>query len=87
VPPLVVFVGAEAVTDLRDKLSEAVRTAAVKDAEHTPHRTDETADGRSNPALPQVNRRVSFDEYLTRAREEWQPDVTVTPAWVRGCNY
>lgn len=89
VPPLVVFVAAEAVTDLRDKLSEAVRTAAVNATEQSPQRTDETAGALSGPALPHVNRRVSFEEYLSRARTAWRPDVTVTPAWIRevtGCS-
>jgi hypothetical protein len=89
VPPLVVFVAAEAVTDLRDKLSEAVRAAAVEDAERRPQVTDETADEAPSAESPQVNRRVSFEEYLSRAREAWRPDVTVTPAWIReatGCS-
>ena len=89
VPPLVVFVAAEAVTDLRDKLSEAVRAAAMnaapKTAEQAPQPKDETTSAPSPPA----KRRVSFDEYLSRARQAWQPDVTVTPAWIRevtGCS-
>jgi hypothetical protein len=89
VPPLVVFVAAEAVTDLRDKLSEAVRTAAMnaapKTATQAPQWTNETAAAPSSPA----KRRVSFDEYLSRARQAWQPDVIVTPAWIRevtGCS-
>lgn len=72
VPPLVVFVATEAVTDLRDKLGQA---AAFM-----------------NPAKeerPVERRRTSFDEYMSRARAAWRPDVTVTPAWVRevtGCS-
>jgi hypothetical protein len=93
VPPLVVFVAAEAVTDLRDKLSETVRSATVTTAAevstHTPQSTDkaDSEPSRPKPAAPQ--QRTSFQEYLTRAREAWQPDVTVTPAWVReatGCS-
>jgi hypothetical protein len=93
VPSLVVFVAAEAVTDLRDKLSEAVRAAArhaEKDSpEHTPQQTNEPAITRSDQSEQSGKRRTSFEEYLSRAREAWQPDVTVTPVWVRevtGCS-
>ncbi|SFS88951.1 hypothetical protein [Saccharopolyspora flava] len=82
VPPLVVFVAAEAVTDLRDKLTAAVRAASVNaDSESAP----EPVVRRS----PDPKRRITFDEYLGRAREEWRPDITVTPAWIRevtGCS-
>ncbi|RRO20003.1 hypothetical protein EIL87_03270 [Saccharopolyspora rhizosphaerae] len=82
VPPLVVFVAAEAVTDLRDKLTAAVRAASVNaDSEPAP----ELVVRRS----PDPKRRITFDEYLGRAREEWRPDITVTPAWIRevtGCS-
>jgi hypothetical protein len=89
VPPFVVFVAAEAVTDLRDKLSETVR-AAIESAtadttKQAPQSTSESREAES----PQVKRRISFDEYLDRARQAWRPDVTVTPAWVRevtGCS-
>ena len=79
VPPLVVFVAAEAVTDLRDKLSEAARDMAVN--------ADEQAEADIEP--PANKRRVSFDEYLSRARSAWRPGMSVTPAWVRqvtGCS-
>ncbi|MBB5157600.1 hypothetical protein [Saccharopolyspora phatthalungensis] len=80
VPPLVVFVAAEAVTDLRDKLSEAVRTAFTNaEARPDTERAIESAADRS----PDTKRRTSFDEYLGRAREAWSPDVAVTPAWIR----
>ncbi|MGW1681398.1 hypothetical protein [Saccharopolyspora sp. NPDC002376] len=89
VPPLVVFVAAEAVTDLRDKLGAAVRAAftdtgatrSATDAEQTPEPTRDRA--------PETKRRTSFDEYLNRARKAWNADVTVTPAWIRevtGCS-
>lgn len=73
VPPLVVFVAAEAVTDLRDKLTEAVSAAfteAVHGAEPPVHERPRTA-------------RRFFEDYLTDARRAWTPGVVVTPAWVR----
>ncbi len=77
VPPLVVFVAAEAVTDLRDKLGSAVAAftgvQAVAQASPSPQRKSPK---RANP-------RTSFDDYLTVARAARTPDVTVTPAWVR----
>jgi hypothetical protein len=74
VPPLVVFVAAEAVTDLRDKLSETAR-AALTTSEVDPPK----------PAQPaaQAKRRTSFDEYLSRARAAWQPGTHISPAWIR----
>lgn len=72
VPPLVVFVAAEAVTDLRDKLGEAARGTVVNGGEHP------APDGDAAP-----KRRVSFEEYLDRARSAWTPGTDVTPAWVR----
>ncbi|WP_344928081.1 hypothetical protein [Saccharopolyspora gregorii] len=78
VPPLVVFVAAEAVTDLRDKLGEAARGTVVNAGEH-PAPDEE----------PAPKRRVSFEEYLDRARSAWVPGTDVTPAWVRevsGCS-
>lgn len=98
IPPLVVFVAAEAVTDLRDKLTEAV-TAAFTEAEQRvapvaavkppsavaagPERTKVKRSNRKMPA------RVSFADYLAKARELWTPEVVVSPAWVRevtGCS-
>ncbi|KOV80091.1 hypothetical protein [Nocardia sp. NRRL S-836] len=96
VPPLVVFVAAEAVTDLRDKLTEAVSAAFTEASTRAVH---VTADSRAvtvhEPTKPiPRNRksrqaRVSFADYLTVAREAWSPDVVVSPAWVRevtGCS-
>lgn len=73
VPPLVVFVAAEAVVDLRDKLTEAVN-AAFTEAVH-----------RAEPVVherPRTTRR-SFADYLADARHAWTPGTEVTPAWVR----
>ncbi|MGP4017600.1 hypothetical protein [Saccharopolyspora sp. 5N708] len=93
VPPLVVFVAAEAVTDLRDKLSAAVRTAITNAAVTCPVTSPEADTERTpDPAgdrTRDTKRRTSFDEYLNRAREAWSPDATVTPAWIRevtGCS-
>jgi hypothetical protein len=93
VPPLVVFVAAEAVTDLRDKLGAAVVVAftngttvnavAVTDA------TPKPAADRPQRTPRQSAGRTSFGEYLNRARAARRPDTTVTPAWVRevtGCS-
>lgn len=74
VPPLVVFVAAEAVTDLRDKLTEAVNAAFTEAV----HRAGPTVHERSRPP-----RRKSFAEYLSTARRAWASGVEVTPAWVR----
>ena len=75
VPPLVVFVAAEAVTELRNKLAAGVaESLSSPPAERK--RTASTG-------------RVSFDDYLARARQAWQPGTTVTPAWIRettGCS-
>ncbi|WIX92553.1 hypothetical protein [Amycolatopsis sp. DG1A-15b] len=75
VPPLVVFVAVEAITDLRDKLTDAVLVAAERHA--------------SPEAPAKAERRVLFADYLAIARESWTPDVEITPAWVRratGCS-
>ena len=75
---MVVFVAAEAITDLRDKLTEAVMVAYAE------------AGGRSGreveqPAAP----RKLFADYLGDARAAWSPGVVVSSAWVRevtGCS-
>jgi hypothetical protein len=77
VPPLVVFVAAEAITDLRDKLTEAV---AVAHAE---------AGGRVVEAERPAVRRKLFGDYLAEAREAWAPGVVISSSWVRevtGCS-
>ncbi|WP_051796460.1 hypothetical protein [Kibdelosporangium aridum] len=101
VPPLVVFVAAEAVTDLRDKLTEAVHAAATETAARRTQvqatfmrDTAATAANASvheptTPTQPVKARRTSFGEYLDRARAAWSPGVAITPAWVRevtGCS-
>jgi hypothetical protein len=91
VPPLVVFVAAEAVTDLRDKLTEAV-TAAFTEANqrvvsHEPVNVDSRVHEPAARAPRKRNRssaRKSFGDYLAEARSAWQPGVVVTPLWVRG---
>ncbi|WP_037366881.1 hypothetical protein [Amycolatopsis orientalis] len=74
VPPLVVFVAVEAVTDLRDKLTDAVLVAA----------------GERRVVRPvESGRRKLFADYLAEARAAWAPGVEITPAWVRqetGCS-
>ncbi|HEX4701058.1 MAG TPA: hypothetical protein VH352_02925 [Pseudonocardiaceae bacterium] len=79
VPPLVVFVAAEAVTDLRNKLSVVVAEPFTNRPPEQPERKQRsTSTGRT-----------SFADYLNRARSAWQPDTTVTPAWIRqvtGCS-
>jgi hypothetical protein len=94
VPPLLVFVAAEAVTDLRDKLTDAV-TAAVRAAQ------TRTADGGRTSGTVSVHepvsgsgagravRRRTFAEYRQMARDAWSSDVEITPTWVRqvtGCS-
>lgn len=77
VPPLVVFVAAEAVTDLRDKLGAAI-TAAFMNAPQAV---------TTQPAP--TGRRTSFADYLAVARAACRPGIAVTPAWVRqmtGCS-
>ncbi|WP_312864899.1 hypothetical protein [Saccharothrix tamanrassetensis] len=90
VPPLVVFVAAEAVTDLRDKLTEAVSAAFTEARPPEPMAT-----GVREPMPARVTgrtsagARTSFGEYLAAAREAWMPGTVVTPKWVRevtGCS-
>ncbi|MEV6603876.1 hypothetical protein [Kutzneria sp. NPDC051319] len=80
VPPLVVFVTVEAVTDLRDKLTESVANAFTNAASvkrsgpvHEPE--------RKRPA--RRSERKLFGDYLAEARTAWSPGVVITPAWVR----
>ena len=69
VPPLLVFVAAEAVTDLRERITDAVRAGVDAHAVHEP------LEG------PRPRRRT-FDEYRALALCAWSPGVEVTPAWV-----
>lgn len=88
VPPLVVFVAAEAVTDLRDKLAVAVvkaKPSAPPQAEQAAQKPPSTPTRRAAARTP----RTSFADYLEAARAARTPDVVVTPAWVRqvtGCS-
>ncbi|WP_410598453.1 hypothetical protein [Amycolatopsis sp. lyj-90] len=76
VPPLVVFAAVEAITDLRDKLTDAAIVAA--------------GERRGVQGEPMnAGRRKLFADYLADARRRWTPDVDVTPAWIRqatGCS-
>lgn len=89
VPPLVVFVAAEAVTDLRDKLTAAVAAAFTEAGEHRPVEPVVNAAPvhdkpvKRNPRGRLVNGRKLFADYLADARAAWSPDVEITPAWVR----
>jgi hypothetical protein len=76
VPPLVVFVAVEAITDLRDKLTDAAVAAGRRPAAHEP--------AGSEPAP-----RKLFADYLAEARAAWSPGRAVTPTWIRevtGCS-
>lgn len=76
VPPLVVFVAVEAITDLRDKLTDAAVVAGRRPVVHEP--------SVSEPAP-----RKLFADYLAEARAAWLPGRAVTPTWVRevtGCS-
>lgn len=97
VPPLLVFVAAEAVTDLRDKLTDAVTAAVQAAAARTPTggHTSGTASVQgvhepvSGSGTGQPTRRRTFEEYRSVARQAWSPDVEITPTWVRevtGCS-
>ncbi|TCO64990.1 hypothetical protein [Actinocrispum wychmicini] len=96
VPPLVVFAAAEAVTDLRDKLTDAVHAAFTDATRHATPPTPSTDDPTPSMACTQDTagvherpRRTSAGEYLARARHALQPGIRITPAWVRqvtGCS-
>jgi hypothetical protein len=78
VPPLVVFAAAEAITDLRDKMTEAVMVAYAE------------AGGRTTrePEPPAAPRKL-FADYLGDARAAWSPGVVISSGWVRdvtGCS-
>jgi len=67
VPPLVVFVAAEAISDLRERLTDAALQAVNGAAVHV-----------NAPAVRKV-----FADYLADARAAWSADVEITPAWIR----
>jgi hypothetical protein len=78
----VVFVAAEAVTDLRDKLTEAV-TAAFTNAS-TVNAPEPVHQPKAEGTKRKTNRRRKlFGDYLAEARAAWSPGVEITPAWVR----
>lgn len=81
-PPLLVFVAAEAVTDLRDKLADSVRAAVVVTT--TSEDVTDVHEAVGRPA-----RRRTFAEYRALAVRAWSPAAEITPAWVRevtGCS-
>ncbi|RZS32495.1 hypothetical protein EV193_112129 [Herbihabitans rhizosphaerae] len=95
VPPLVVFVAAEAITEVRDRLSEAVVAAHAEAQQHGPavsavSTVDRAVhEGAASQPRPKPRRRKLFAAYLVDARAAWTPDVVVTAAWVRrvtGCS-
>jgi hypothetical protein len=75
VPPLVVFVAVEAITDLRDKLTDAVLVAARQATVH---------EAAELPTVREPAQRKLFGDYLVEARAAWSPGAVVTPTWVRG---
>ena len=78
VPPLVVFVAAEAITDLHDKLTDAVAVAYVG------------AGGGRDDKPRRSSRRKLFADFLREAREAWTPGIEVSAQWVRevsGCSH
>jgi hypothetical protein len=84
VPPLVVFVAVEAITDVRDKLTEAVAVAAG--SVHEPTLKPSAVDTVREPK-PQARR--TFADYLSAARAAWSPGTAVSPQWIRevtGCS-
>lgn len=84
VPPLLVFVAAEAITDLRDKLTEAVSVAFTQAAQCAPVGAEPNVhESAPRPARKRTARRKLFDDYLHEARSAWSPGVVITPAWVR----
>jgi hypothetical protein len=80
VPPLVVFVTVEAVTDLRDKLTESVANAFTNAA--SVNRPDPVHKPQRKRPVRTSGRKL-FDDYLGEVRAAWSPDVVITPAWVR----
>jgi hypothetical protein len=99
VPPLLVFVATEAVTDLRDKLTDAVAVNGSHTSEpastgpvnafsvFTDIEADEDASTDPKDVIeapsPQRSGRGTFVGYREVARRAWSPEVTITPAWVR----
>lgn len=89
VPPLLVFMAAEAVTDLRDCLTLVASIAGTQTPEVTPAPETAAAANATKDSASAAGRRKLFADYLADARRAWTPDVEVTPAWVRkttGCS-
>ncbi|WP_410583673.1 hypothetical protein [Amycolatopsis sp. lyj-108] len=89
VPPVVVFVAAEAVTDLRDKLTDAVHVAVTTSMNRTEVHEPAMDEPAATTAEERPVRRKLFAEYLADARAAWTADVEISPAWVRqatGCS-
>jgi hypothetical protein len=87
VPPLVVFAAAEAITEVRDKLTEAATVAFMNAT--TQEAVHELGEPRPDRRPARRPKRKSFGEYLDQARAALTPDVVATPAWVRqvtGCS-
>lgn len=60
---------AEAITEVRDKLTDAVIVAG--------------RGVNAGPVHVNAPVRKLFADYLAAARAAWSPDVQITPAWVR----
>ncbi|TKG68344.1 hypothetical protein [Prauserella endophytica] len=79
VPPLLVFMAAEAVTDLRDKLTAAALAALQESKPASTGGGSHRTEIRTHAG----GRRKLFADYLTEARHAWTPGIEITPAWVR----
>jgi hypothetical protein len=96
VPPLVVFVAAEAVTDLRDTLGQARAAASMNPTAFMNPPAFMNTPAVTSPPQPidearaeQPARRKSFADYRAIAQAARTPDTVVTAAWVRevtGCS-
>jgi hypothetical protein len=91
VPPLVVFAAAEAITEVRDKLTEATEVAFTNAAQQPAPSVHEPATPKpqQRAARRPARRRKLFADYLADAHAAWTPGVAITPAWVRqvtGCS-
>lgn len=90
VPPLVVFAAAEAITEVRDKLTQAATVAFMNATAPT---SSVREPSEAQPVKPSTRRtrgpRKLFGDYLAEARVAWTPDAVISPAWVRevtGCS-
>lgn len=83
VPPLLVFVAAEAITDLRDKLTDAVSVAFTEAVRRDPAGRVHERDGDAARPTRRTGQRKLFRDYLEQAHAAYRPGVVITPAWVR----